>query len=314
MTQAFAIAAMAESCASAGLLLGFHLLVVSEGLRRFGTAELRDAYLDRLSSGGMLGSAAYPDPVHGDAAAEAHLEGSTYVLNGSKAFVPGAAGAGIFLVYAFSGDGGGRTPRSRVVLAVPRDLDGVTIGESEELVGVRASGTARVHFDSVAVPLINRLGDADEGRAVLRSLMPFADLAVASQATGIAAASVAKAVARANEREPNGSLVGSRQHIHFMVAEMLLSLDAARLLLKRAAEAVGGGDRDFSYAAAQARVQAGRAAVQIADATIQILGGAGSLADFGIERHWRDAKTTELNPSTREIALLLTARYLIEES
>ena len=117
----------------------------------------------------------------------------------------------------------------------------------------------------------------------------------------------------ASERERTDALIGSRQSVQFMVADMLVDLEAARLYVLRAADALQAG-RDFLYQAAQAKSFAGRAAVHVADTAIQILGTDGTLADHGIERHWRDAKTTELNPSTREAAYLLVARHLLETS
>jgi alkylation response protein AidB-like acyl-CoA dehydrogenase len=129
---------------------------------------------------------------------------------------------------------------------------------------------------------------------------------------GIASAVFEKIVARASEREPSGSPIGARQPIQWKLADMLLQLDAARLLSLRAASACDRGE-PFAYEAFQAKVFAGRAAARIADEAIQVLGGSGAIQDGGVERHWRDAKTTELNPISREAAQLAIARHLLEE-
>jgi alkylation response protein AidB-like acyl-CoA dehydrogenase len=308
-----AIAEFSRSCASIGMLLGFHNVVFLDALVRLASEEARSRWLPAVARGEALGAIAIADPSVVDPcapAAEALREGDRIRLHGVKAFVPGAAGADVFLVYAFA-DAGGRAPRPRILLLVPRDTPGLTVDASDPLVGVRASGTATVRFDGCDLPAAAVL--SGDGRALGRELLAAADLVVAAQAVGIATAAVERAAGRANERDSTGALVGSHQGVQFMIADMLTSLDASRLFLHRAGGArMRGGS--FAYEAAQAKAHASRAAVRIADAAIQILGGAGSRTDYGIERHWRDAKTTELNPATREAALLLVARWLLEET
>jgi alkylation response protein AidB-like acyl-CoA dehydrogenase len=310
--SALATIEFSRACASIGLLLGFHNAVVVEALVRFASDELRSRWLPAVVRGEALGAVAFSDPSTVDPsmrAAEAIHEKDRIRLDGIKAFVPGASGADLFLVYAFA-DSGGRAPRPRTLLFVSRETEGLTVAPPDPLVGVRASGTATVRFKACLLdPSCALVGD---GRTRVRELLAAADLVVAAQAVGIGTAAVERAVVRANEREASGALVGSRQGVQFMIADMLTTLDASRLLVLRAASARARGG-SFAYEAAQAKAYAGRAAVRIADSAIEMLGGAGSLADFGIERHWRDAKTTELNPDTRESALLHIARHLLEE-
>jgi alkylation response protein AidB-like acyl-CoA dehydrogenase len=313
IASALATSEFSRACASIGLLLGFHNAVAVDALVRFASVEVRSRLLPAVARGELFGAAAFADPSAVDPLArpaEAILEGDRIRLDGIKLFVPGATGADFFLVYAFA-DRGGRAPRSRTLLVVPRDTPGLAVGPPDPIVGVRASGTATVRFEGCVLPGSAAL--VGDGRALGRELLAAADLVVAAQAVGIATAAVARAAARANERDATGSLVGSHQGVQFMIADMLTSLDASRLFVQRAAAAWDQGT-GFAYEAAQAKAHAGRSAVRIADAAIQILGGAGSLTDYGIERHWRDAKTTELNPSTREAALLLVARSLLEET
>lgn len=313
VSSALVFAELSRACASIGLLLGFHNAVFLDALVRFASDEVRAHWLARVARGEALGAIAFTDPSAVDPKAhalEAILDGDRIRLNGTKAFVPGAVGADLFLVYAFA-DSGGKAPRARTLLFVPRETAGLSIGTADPLVGVRASGTATVRFDGCELPVSHAL--PGDGRKMARELLAAADLVVASQAVGIAAAAVERATARANERDSTGAMVGSYQGVQFMIADMLTSLDASRLFVLRAACA-REHEGAFAYEAAQARAHAGHAAVRIADAAIQILGGAGSLTDYGIERHWRDAKTTELNPATRETALLIVARRLLEET
>jgi alkylation response protein AidB-like acyl-CoA dehydrogenase len=311
--SALATAEFSRACASIGLLLGFHNDVVVDALDRFATEETRSRWLPAIARGEALGAVAFSDPSTSEPsgpAAEAIRDGEGIRVDGIKTFVPGATGADLFLVYAFA-EAEGKAPRPRTLLLVPRETPGLTIAAPDPLVGVRASGTATIRFQGSVLPASCAL--VGDGRARARELLAAADLVVAAQAVGIGTAAVERAVARANEREPNGALVGSRQGVQFMIADMLTALDASRLFVLRAASARARGG-PFAYEAAQAKAYGGRAAVRIADAAIQILGGSGSLADFGIERHWRDAKTTELNPDTRESALLLITRRLLGEA
>jgi alkylation response protein AidB-like acyl-CoA dehydrogenase len=305
-----------RACASIGLVVGLHAFLICDGIRRHGSDRARSEYLPKLARGELLGAVAFADPATSSAAekvAVATRSGDSYRLNGFKPFVPAAVGADLFVVYAFlAGDDGGSSGE-RILLLVPRSAPGLTVGSTDPLVGVRASGTASVRFDDCEVAASNRLGEESEAKTILKELLAAADLVVASQAVGIATAALDRAVGRASERELTDKLVGSRQSVQFMVADMLVDLEAARLYVLRAADALQSGG-DFVYQAAQAKGFAGRAAVRVADTAIQILGTDATLADHGIERNWRDAKTTELNPSTREVAYLLVARHLLEAS
>lgn len=305
-----------RGCASTGLLVGFHTFLVCDGLKRYGSEQAKSDYLAKLARGGILGAVAFADPATSstdDPIAVANKDGDSYRLNGVKPFVPGAAGADLFVVYAYLAGEDGERSNDRILLLVEKDAKGLSVGPTDPLVGMRATGTASVRFDNCEVDGANVLADATKAKSILKELLACADLVVASQAVGIATAALEKAVGRARERELSEKLVGSRQSVQFMVADMLVALEAARLHVLRAADACQSGE-GFVYHAAQAKAFAGRAAVQVADAAIQILGTDATLADHGIERQWRDAKTTELNPSTTEAAHLLVAKHLLEAS
>lgn len=313
VSTAIVVTEFSRACASIGLLIAFHTLVV-ETLRRSADPEARKRYLPALATGDTLGALALADPVadSGRAPADAEAGDGGYTLRNWKAFVPGAVGAGLFLVYAYAGRDAGRPPHPRIFLLVPAGEARLAVGEADALIGVRGSGTASIRFDSLQIPRSHVVGPAEEVRSQLREILALADILVTAQAVGIAEAAHEQAVAFALSRDSGGSISGARQRIQFPIADMRVGLDASRLLLLRACLARDAGG-DFIYEAAQARGFASRAAVRIADSAIQIAGGAGSLADHGIERLFRDAKTTELNPSTRETAMLTASRHLLEE-
>jgi butyryl-CoA dehydrogenase len=309
-----AVTEIAKACASTGLLAGFHSLVVCPLLSRLGKPELRQSWLSGLAGGRLLGALAMTDPpLSTDRPACAFAEGESVVLRGGKFFVPGAVAADLFLVYARWGESPAGIGRRRVVVLVPRDTDGLQVGPADAIFGVRAAGVAPVCFDDCRVPQCNVLGEVEDARSLSGVILAPANLAIAAQAVGIAGAIADKIVARASEREPSGSLVGARQPIQWKLADMQLQLDAARLLSLRAALACDRGE-PFAYEALEAKIFAGRAAARIADEAIQVFGGTGAIRDGGGERHWRDAKTTELNPVSREAAQLAVARHLLEES
>jgi alkylation response protein AidB-like acyl-CoA dehydrogenase len=275
---------------------------------------MKTTYLPKLARGEILGAVAISDPATSSAEeppACAVVTDEAIRLRGTKRFVVGAVGAGLFIVYASTERGAHDRPPGRMLLAVPSTTPGLTVAPRDPLVGVRASGSAALEFDDCVVPTAMVIGQASEARRIGKELLASADLVVAAQAVGIGTAAMEKAVERARERETDETLVGSHQSVQFMIAEMQLQLNASRLFVQRAVDA--RSESDSAYQAAQAKAFAGRAAVETADRAIHILGGDGSLADHGIERHWRDAKTCELNPSTRESAQLLVARHLLEE-
>jgi butyryl-CoA dehydrogenase len=312
-----AIAAVSEADASIGLLIGFHNLVC-DLLSRAASPEARDELLPGLlGRGGLAALALYERGPGGPGfePAVVHPEEGGFRVSGAKPHVPGARGAEGFLVYARTADAGraGRA-RSRVMLYVPRTTPGVVVEEPERIFGVRSSGACRVRFDDCRVPERWRLfAGAADPRDASRALLSSADLVVAAQAVGIGAAAFEKARVRAHQKGSDGETIGSRQSVQWKIADMATYLDAARLILLRAASAADRGEL-YAYEAAQAKVFAGRAAVRIAEGAMLIAGASGAITDFGVERHWRDAMTTEMNPSTRDETMLAVARTLVEEN
>ncbi len=314
VTATLILSEISQACASTGLVAGLHALAVCEMLERRGSSAAREEFLPRLARGELLGALALTDPAPSDVASPPALvlrQEEELILRGCKIFVPGAVAADLFLVYARAGDesGGGRR---RVLVLVPRWTKGLEIGPADPIFGVRAAGVAGLRFQECRVPAAYQVGPIEEARSLATDLLACADLAVASQAVGIATAAFAKAAARAKEREPSGLPLGSRQVIQWKLADMQVLLDASRLFVLRAASARDRGEA-YGYEAAQAKTFAGRAAARIADEAVQVFGGSGAITDGGVERHWRDAKTTELNPTPREAAQLAIARRLLEE-
>jgi alkylation response protein AidB-like acyl-CoA dehydrogenase len=315
LSSVLAIAAVSEADASVGLLLGFHNLVVCEAIREAASSECREKLLPELAGGAHLGALAlYDAQTSGETfvPAAALAEAGGFRIDGEKPLVPGARGAGGFLLYARgASEAGRRTKRPRIVLYVPRSLAGVEVDEPSRIFGVRASGACRVRFAGCRVEGSMRLFADDDGRGAARALLSAADLVVAAQAVGIATAAFEKATARALEKPGGGESVSGRQSVQWKLADMGTFLEAATLLLLRAASAQERGD-PYAYEAAQAKAFAGRAAVRVAENAMLITGALGAITDFGVERHWRDAMTTEMNPSTRDETLLAVARALLE--
>lgn len=307
---AISLAEVSRCCASTGLVAGFHALVVSRLIFEQGSAALRERFLPGLARGEMLSALATADPPASKEdlpAACAQRAGEGWVLDGVKQYVTAAGEADLIAVYArVRGEA-----HARVLLLVEKGTRGFHAGAVDPLFGVRAAGVAPIRFEGCSVPHEFQIGDEGPARERSSRLFALANLAVASQAVGIATAAFEKAVARASQQEPSGSLLGSRQPYQWKLADMKTSLDASLLFLVRAAEAVEAGDG--GYEAAQAKAYAGRSAARIADEAVQVFGGSGAITDGGVERHWRDAKTTELNPTSRETALLWIARHLLEE-
>jgi len=303
-----------RACASTGVILSSHVSLVCDPLLRFGSDEQKGRLLTPLAKGDALGCFALSEPATGsDAAAmrtSARRDGDSWVLNGTKNFITNGSRADVALVFAQTDPE--RKHRGIAAFLVERGTAGFSVGKLEHKLGIRGSDTAQLMFQDCVVPQANLLGAADEGFKIALTTLDGGRISIAAQAVGIARACLEDSVAYAKEREAFGQKIGDFQAIQWMLADMATGVDAARLLTWRAAALKDRGER-YGPEAAMAKLFASDVAMKSARDCIQIFGGYGYLTEFPAERHYRDAKITEIYEGTNEIMKLVIAEDMLGE-
>ncbi|HET9509526.1 MAG TPA: acyl-CoA dehydrogenase family protein [Sphingomonas sp.] len=288
---------------------GTNVGIGSQGLVMAGTPDQKAAWLPRIASGEVVTSFALTEPdVGSDSGAvqtRAVRDGDVYRLTGTKRYITNADRADLFTVMARTGD----DPGARGVSAflVPRDLPGVSVGEPEKKMGQKGAKVADVHFDDVAVPAANRLGAEGEGFKIAMRVLDRGRLHIAAVCVGVAERLIADSVAYAGERKQFGKAIGEHQLVQAMIADSKTEALAARALVLDAADRKDRGD-DVVLESAAAKYFASEMVGRVADRAVQIYGGAGYIADHGIERLYRDVRLFRIYEGTSQIQQLIIAR------
>jgi alkylation response protein AidB-like acyl-CoA dehydrogenase len=302
------------ACASTGVTLSVHNSLCSGPLVKFGNEDQKRRYLPRLASGEWLGAYSLSEAGSGsDAAAlacSAREDGDLFVLDGTKLWVTSATHADFFVVFARTSKEPGKKARGITAFLVERTYPGFHVSKKEEKLGIRASSTCELVFDGCRVPKANVLGEVGKGFAIAMDTLDGGRIGIASQAIGIARAARDAAVKYAKERKQFGRVIADFEAIQFKIADMSARIDAAELCVMRAAWLKDAG-RPHAREAATAKLLASRTANFCAREAVQIHGGAGYLEDFPVERHYRDARITEIYEGTTEIQKLVIARHVI---
>jgi len=302
-----------RACASTGVVASVNNSLVCEPLLRRGTDTQKARFLKPLASGAKLGCFALSEPASGsDAAAmrtTAKRDGDGWVLDGTKNFITSGASADVVLVFARAE--GAERHRDVTAFVVEKGTPGLTVGKIEHKLGIRGSDTAQLHFESCRVGSDAVLGAAGDGFRIALDTLDGGRIGIAAQAVGIARACLEDALAYAKEREAFGKKIADFQAIQWMLADMATETDAARLLTWRAAALKDAG-QPYATEAAMAKLFASDVAVRAARDCVQIFGGYGYLTDFPAERHYRDAKITEIYEGTSEIMKLVIAEDMLK--
>jgi alkylation response protein AidB-like acyl-CoA dehydrogenase len=304
---------LASACASTAAIAALQNLLVCEPIRRFGSEAQQRAWLPALASGGKLGCFALTEPRGGSdldgLATVARREGDAWVLRGTKSFVTGGAESQMALVFA-STTAGDKTALSAFL--VPTDTAGISFGSAYDKLGLRGAVSATMTLADVRLPGAALLGSEGAGREVLRFATEGGRIGAAALGVGIARAAFTASTRYALDRRTKGAPIAEHQTIQFKIADMSTQIDAARLLTWRAATSRDAG-APIGAQASMAKLVASEVASRVASDAVQILGGNGCLADFPVERHFRDAKVTEIYQGTSEIQRLGIASVLLKE-
>lgn len=314
LTHTLCLEEFARACASTAVILEVHNSLVSEIIQNWGSEEQKARFLPRLASGEVLGAYALTEPEAGSDAAglrtRAVRRGDRYILSGSKAFITNAGVAGLYVVFASTDPGAGR--RGISAFLVEGETPGLRVGPPEKKLGLKASQTCPLWLADVEVPAENLLGPEGAGYRLALATLDCGRVGIGAQSVGVLQAALDASLAYAKERRQFGRSIAEFQAIQFKLAEMATDLEAARLLVYRAAALYGEGGR-HSKEISMAKLFASRAAVRHTLEAIQIHGGYGYLEDYGVERLLRDVKAAEIYEGTNEIQHLVIAGALLAE-
>jgi butyryl-CoA dehydrogenase len=314
ISYAITIEELSRVCAAIGLCVTVHNSVGASPIVRFGTEQQKEQFLPRLASGEYIGAFCLTEANAGtDAGAvetTAVYDGGHYILNGTKVFVTNGGVCGLALTFAITDLDDPRT--SSGVFMVERGTPGFSVGELEDLCGMRANPVSSLFFEDVRIPEANVLGRVGEGMKIGLAALDTGRIGIAAQALGIAQAAYETAVKYAKERQQFKRPIASFQTIQNYLADMATEIDAARLLLYRACASKDAG-RPFSSEASMAKLYCSTTATRVTNLALQIHGGYGYSKEYDIERYFRDAKVTEIYEGTSEVQRMVISRTILSQ-
>jgi butyryl-CoA dehydrogenase len=311
VSYALAVEEVSRACASTGVIMSVNNSLACDPIYRFGTQAQQREFLPSLASGKKLGCFGLSEPEAGsDSAAQrttAERSADGWVINGIKNWITNGPIADVCILFAMTDRSAGHRGISGFIL--PMDSKGVRCGAPDDKLGIRGSKSCQIFLDDVRLPEGSLLGEIGGGFKVAMSTLDGGRIGIAAQAVGIARAALEDSLAYAKDRRAFGKPIAQHQAIQWKLADMATEIDAARLLVLRAAWLK---DQKAPYAkeAAMAKLFASDIANRAAREGIQIFGGNGYVTEFPVERHFRDAKITEIYEGTSEIQRLVIAGHL----
>jgi len=297
---------------SVGVTVSVHMSLVCSCINKWGSEAIKQKYLPRLATGEMLGAYCLTEPGAGsDAAgmkARAERVDGGWKLNGTKSWITTGPQAGLYLVYAITEPEGRRGANIGAFL-VEREFAGVTVGKKEEKCGLRGSSTTEMIFEDVFIPEENLMGDGLNGFKIALDTLDGGRIGIAAQSLGIHRACLEESVKYSKERQQFGKPIGEFQAIAWKLADMATSLEANRMLVYKAAW-LRDNQQPCTKECSMAKLAASRACNVAAQDAVQIHGGAGYTKEFPVERHYRDARITEIYEGATDIQRLVISRHL----
>jgi alkylation response protein AidB-like acyl-CoA dehydrogenase len=317
LAYAVAIEEIGRVWGSLGLIVAAHTSLGCGPLHLAGSHEQKQRYLVPMASGTVIGAYGLTEPGAGSdsggtrttAKFEDGPEGGSWVLDGGKRFITNAGQAGTYVVTARTGERDAGSPEISAFI-VPADTPGFAVGRLEDKLGLHASATGELVFTGARVPAANLLGERGDGFKMFLRILDGGRISIGALAVGLAQAALDASIPYAQTREQFGRPIGSFQGVAFMIADMATEIEAARQLVWRAAWLKDQG-REYSIAAAQAKLFASEVSSRATNAAIQVHGGYGYVTEYPVERFFRDAKLTEIGEGTSQIQRLVIARRIL---
>jgi len=308
VSYALAMEEVSRACASTGVIMSVNNSLVCDPLLKYGSDAQKRDYLIPLASGKKLGCFGLTEPASGSDAS--HMEtvavdaGDHWLLDGAKNWITNGPYADVILVFAAHDRAAGA--KGTTALIVEKGTPGLSTNKPDHKLGIHAAHSCTVFFEGCKVPKSQQLGEPGQGFKIAMSTLDGGRIGIAAQALGIARAAYEKALAYSKERKAFGKPIADKQAIQFMLADMATELDAARLLTHRAATMKDKGVRHTSESAV-AKLYASEMCTRVAHKALQIHGGYGYSTEYDVERHYRDARITEIYEGTSEIQRIVIA-------
>ena len=318
LAYAIAIEEIGRVWGSLALIVAAHTSLGCGPLHLAGTADQKARYLVPMASGQVLGGYGLTEPGAGSDAGgtrttarhEDGPDGGSWVIDGGKRFITNAGQAGTYIVTAKSGEtDSGEAEISAFIVSA--ETPGFGIGRLEEKMGLHASATGELVFDGVRVSAADMLGERGTGFRTFLKILDGGRISIGAMAVGLAQAALDAAVPYARSREQFGRPIGTFEGVAFMIADMATEIEAARAMVWRAAW-LKDQSRDYSLAAAEAKLFASEVSSRATNAAIQVHGGYGYVEEYKVERYLRDAKLTEIGEGTSQVQRLVIARKLLD--
>ena len=299
--------------ASASVSMSVNNSLACWGIEKYGTEEQKQTYLTKLATGEQLGAFCLSEPEAGsDATSQqttATLQGDHYLLNGTKNWITNGSSASIYLVIAQTDASKGHKGIS--VFIVEKGWEGFVVGKKEDKLGIRGSDTHSLLFTDVKVPVTNRIGAEGFGFTFAMETLNGGRIGIAAQALGIASGAYELALAYSKERKTFGKPISQHQAIQFKLADMATQIEAARLLVFKAAWLKVEG-MAYAHASAMAKLYASEVAMSVTIEAVQVHGGYGYVKEYHVERLMRDAKITQIYEGTSEIQRIIISRGVLK--
>lgn len=306
-----AINELSKVSATIGVILSVHTSVCTNPILYFGTEAQKQKYVPKLASGEYIGAFCLTEPQAGSDASNiktrAVKDGDDYIIDGSKIFITNGGEAQVYIVFAVTDPAAGTKGISAFI--VEKNTPGFIVGKDEKKMGLHGSRTVQLTFESMRVPASNLLGQLGEGFKIAMANLDVGRIGIAAQSLGIAEAALEAAADYAKNRYQFGKPIAAQQGIGFKLADMATAVEAAKLLVYRAADLRAKG-QNCSMEASMAKLFASRTAVEVTTDAIQIFGGYGYTEDYPVERYFRDAKITEIYEGTSEIQRIVINKHL----
>jgi len=300
--------------ASASVMVSVNNSLVCYGIEKFGSEQQKNKYLPKLSTGEWIGAFCLSEPEAGsDATSQMTVaieEGDYYVLNGTKNWITNGGRSKVYIVIAQTNKSKGYKGLNAFI--VERDTPGFTIGPKENKLGIRGSDTHTLMFNDVKIPKENRIGEDGFGFKLAMKALSGGRIGIAAQALGIAAGAYEYSLKYSKERKAFGKEISKHQAISFKLAEMATDIEAARLLVYKAALQKDNNE-NYDISSAMAKLYASKVAMKHTVEAVQIHGGNGFVKDYHVERMMRDAKVTQIYEGTSEIQKIVISRDLLKD-
>lgn len=308
LTYAMCVEELSKVCGTTGVIVSAHTSLGADPIKKFGTPEQKEKFLRPLISGQKLGAFGLTEPNAGTDASgqqtKAVLDGDEYILNGSKIFITNGKEADTYVVFAMTDKSKGTKGISAFI--VEKGTPGFTFGTKEKKMGIRGSATYELIFTDCRIPKENLLGQEGKGFGIAMTTLDGGRIGIAAQALGIAAGALEQTIAYVKERKQFGKPLSKFQNTQFQIADMYTKVEAARILVYKAAIAKDTQKR-FSLEAAIAKLYAAEVAMEVTTKAVQLHGGYGYTREYDVERMMRDAKITEIYEGTSEVQRMVIA-------